>query len=294
MPRRFSLILLLSCALGGPLLRAGEVLRVSTFSSVLTEIAEQVGGVRVAVHGHVKAGVDPHEFEPKPADLEIVSASHLVLLSAKHMEGYVGKLQEATGAARRIVEVGDQFPSLKLSAEEGGGVIDDPHWWHSIANVQRAVKVVRDELAKLSPADKDAFAKQADAYLAQLEALQKWVKAKLAELPRDRRKLVTSHDAFQYFARENGFTIYAVEGVSSTDQPSSKKVADLIRTIKEQRVKAVFIESIENPKVLAEITKETGAKIGGSLFADGLGEGDAATYAGMMKHNVTTIVEALK
>ena len=294
MPRRFSLILLLSCALGGPLLRAGEVLRVSTFSSVLTEIAEQVGGVRVAVHGHVKAGVDPHEFEPKPADLEIVSASHLVLLSAKHMEGYVGKLQEATGAARRIVEVGDQFPSLKLSAEEGGGVIDDPHWWHSIANVQRAVKVVRDELTKLSPADRETFAKQAEAYLAQLEALQKWVKAKLAELPRDRRKLVTSHDAFQYFARENGFTIYAVEGVSSTDQPSSKKVADLIRTIKEQRVKAVFIESLENPKVLAEITKETGAKIGGSLFADGLGEGDAATYAGMMKHNVTTIVEALK
>ena len=160
--------------------------------------------------------------------------------------------------------------------------------------MQRATKTVRDELSAISPPDKDAFAKNADAYLARLDALQKWVKTKVAELPRDRRKLVTSHDAFQYFAQENGFTIYAIEGVSSTDQPSSKKVADLIRTIKEQRVSAVFMESIENPKVLKEITKETGAAIGGSLYADGLSEGDAATYEGMMKHNVATIVDALK
>ena len=105
---------------------------------------------------------------------------------------------------------------------------------------------------------------------------------------------MTSHDAFQYFAKENGFTIYAIEGLSSSDQPSSKRVADLIKTVKEQGVKAVFAESIENPKVLKEITRETGAVIGGELYADGLGEGDAATFEGMYKHNVSTIVDALK
>ena len=116
----------------------------------------------------------------------------------------------------------------------------------------------------------------------------------LAQLPRDRRKLVTSHDAFQYFAQENGFTIYAIEGISSADQPSSKKVAEIVAMIKAQAVKAIFPEAIENPKVLTEITRETGAKIGPELYADGLGLGDAATYEGMMKHNVAAIVDALK
>ena len=269
-------------------LSAAEGIRVSSFSTVLTEVVQQIGGDRVQVTAHVKSGIDPHEFEPKPADLKTVGSAQLVLLSAKHMEGYVSKLREATGGKGSFLEVGDGFASLRLDGA------DDPHWWHSIANVAKATKIVRDALVKISPGDAATFSANAERYLARLAALEKWTKLKLAELPRNKRKLVTSHDAFQYFAKENGFTIYAVEGVSSSDQPSSKRVADLIRTVKEQGVKAVFAESIENPKVLAEITRETGAVIGGELFADGLGEGEAATYEGMYKHNVTTIVEALK
>jgi len=224
------------------------------------------------------------------------------------MEGYVGKLQEATGGKASVIEVGDKFPSLKMKADhhdhghasakgearEPEELIEDPHWWHSIANVKRATKIVRDELTKVSPADKETFAKNADSYLAKLDALQKWVNNKIAELPRNQRKLVTSHDAFQYFAREYGFTIYPIEGVSTADEPSSKKVAELISTIKKQGVKAIFAESFQNPKVLSEITKETGVKIGGELLADGLGEGDTSTFEGMTKHNVSTIVDALK
>lgn len=280
---------------------AADAIRVSTFSTILTEVAQAVGGDRVAVTGHIKPGIDPHDFEPKPTDLRTVSQSQVVLLSAKHMEGYVNKLKEATGGKGNIVEVGNQFSSLKMTSDHdhGGGkkhdeVVEDPHWWHSVANVKRATKIVRDELVKISPADKATFAKNADAYLAKLDALQDWMKAKIAELPRDKRKLVTSHDAFQYFAKENGFTIYAIEGVSSADQPSSKKVAEIVAMIKAQGVKAIFPESIENPKVLTEITRETGAKIGPELNADGLGDGETSTYAGMMKHNVTAIVDALK
>ena len=275
---------------------AAERIRVSSFSTILTEVAQQIGGERVEVTGHVKPGIDPHEFEPKPADLKTVGASQLVLLSAKHMEGYVNKLREATGGKGRFLEVGNGFASLKMEAEHDGHAHseEDPHWWHSVGNVQKAAKIVRDALAKISPEDAGTFKANADQYLARLEALQKWTKAKLAELPRNQRKLVTSHDAFQYFAKENGFTIYAIEGVSSSDQPSSQRVADLIKTVKEQGVKAVFAESIENPKVLKEITRETGAVIGGELYADGLGEGDAGTFEGMYKHNVATIVDALK
>ena len=264
---------------------------------MLTEIAQQVGGDRVEVSGLVKPGVDPHQFEPKPADLKIVGDAQLILLSAKHMEGYVGKLKEATGTKGNLVQVGDGFASLKMKSEKDPDkLIDDPHWWHSIANMQKAVKIVRDELIKLSPADKQTFTDKAATSLATLDALEKWVNLEVAKLPRDKRKLVTSHDAFQYFARDNGFTIYAIEGVSSADQPSSKKVADIVSTIKSQGVKAIFPESIENPKVMKEITRETGVKVAPELYADGLGDekSDAATYEAMYKHNVSTIVEALK
>ena len=289
--KTFAATLAAVALLAGPSSGA-ERIRVSSFSTILTEVAQQVGGDRVEVTAHVKPWIDPHEFEPKPADLKTVGSAQLVLLSAKHMEGYVGKLREATGGTGSFLEVGDGFASLKMAEE--GRTLDDPHWWHSIANVGKAAKIVRDALAKISPGDAAEFSANAEQYLARLTALEKWTKAKLAELPRDRRKLVTSHDAFQYFARENGFTIYAIEGVSSSDQPSSQRVTDLIRIVKEQGVKAVFTESIENPKVLAEITRETGAIIGGKLYADGLGDGEAATYGGMYKHNVATIVDALK
>ncbi|MGB8166404.1 MAG: metal ABC transporter substrate-binding protein [Chthoniobacteraceae bacterium] len=286
----------LLCALLAALpLVAAEPVRVSTFSTILTEIAQQVGGDRVAVTGHVKPNVDPHEFEPKPADMKIVGDAQLILLSAKHMEGYVGKLKQATGAKGQLVEVGDGFASLKMADEhDPGKTVDDPHWWHSVENVEKATKIVRDELIKVSAADQTLFTANAAKYIARLETLQKWARAKVAELPRDRRKLVTSHDAFQYFARENGFTIYAIEGISSGDQPSSRKVGDIIAAIRAQNVKAIFPESIENPKVLTEITRETGVKIGPELYADGLGAGDASTYEGMYKHNVSAIVEVLK
>ncbi|MDB6171094.1 MAG: troA [Chthoniobacteraceae bacterium] len=255
----------------------------------------QVGGGRVEVTGHVKPGIDPHEFEPKPADLKIVSMAQLILLSAKHMEGYVGKLEESTGTKAAVVEVGNGFASLEMKDEENPArKVEDPHWWHSISSVQKAVRIVRDELIKVSPADKAAFTANAAAYVAKLDALLRWAKVEVAKLPRDKRVLVTSHDAFQYFAKEHGFTIYAIEGVSSEDQPSSKKVAGIISLIKTQKVKAIFAETIENPKVLTEITRETGAVLGGELYADGLGEGDAATYEGMYRHNVSIIVDALK
>jgi zinc/manganese transport system substrate-binding protein len=298
-PFSLCLLALATLCLSAP---GAERLRVSSFSTILTEIASEVGGDRVEVAAHIKPGIDPHNFEPTPGDLKTVSAADLVLLSAKHMEGYVAKLKENTGGKARIVEVGDQFPSLKSTAKHDhdhhGHSHDhgdeDPHWWHSIDHTKRATRVVRDALIAAQPEGKADFSAGADRYLARLDALQKWARSEIAKLPRNRRKLVTTHDAFQYFAKENGFTIYPIVGITSAEQPSSKKVAAIIRLIKEQGVKAIFAESIQNPKVLTEITRETGAAVGGRLHADGLGEGDASTYEGMVRHNVTTIVNALK
>jgi zinc/manganese transport system substrate-binding protein len=274
--------------------------KIASYSTVLTEIAQAISGDKVVVIALIKPGEDPHEYQPTPADLQKIADCRLILTSGKHLENYLSKVREATGGEAILLQVGDQLPSLKMehSEDEGGsktGVrVEDPHWWNSVLNVQDATGIIRDQIIKLDPDNKVTYEANATAYIGQLRELLNWAKKKVAELPRNQRKLVTSHDAFQYFAQEFGFTVLAVEGVSSESEASSRHVAELIDQIKKEKVKAIFVESSLNPKVTAEITSETGAVIGGVLYADGLGDGDAGTYAGMVKHNISTIVDALK
>jgi ABC-type Zn uptake system ZnuABC Zn-binding protein ZnuA len=236
--------------------------------------------------------MDPHEYQPTPGDLAQLAGAKVILASGKNLEHYLDKLPASTGGKASLIKVGDALPSLQMPAgsEEMG---EDPHWWHSVANVEQATKIVRDALIAADPAAREDFTKNADVVLARLAALNRWIKTKVAQLPRDKRELVTSHDAFQYFARDYGFKIYAIEGINPDQEASTRQVNELIETIKKENVKAIFLEDTLNPKVSTEITRETGAKVGGTLYADGLGV-DADTYEKMQRHNVTTIVEALK
>src|SRR6267154_913997 len=254
-----AVVLFLSIALRHA--HAEDKLAIASFSTILTEIAQKVGGQDVTVAGLIQPGQDPHEFQLSPSDLQAVSGARLVLTSGKNLEHYFNNLRDATKAD--LLPVGDKLPSLKMRAGEDektakSGFIEDPHWWNSVPNVEEATFIVRDELVKLDPAHADEYRANAQSYADQLQQLNGWVKQKIAELPRDQRKLVTSHDAFQYFAKEYGFTVHPIEGVNTQDEASSKKVSDLLKTIKDEHVKAVFFESIENPKVMTEITKETG------------------------------------
>lgn len=293
-------VLLVCCCLllSEPLGRAAPSLKVASFSTVLTEVAENVGGGHAVVAALVKPGIDPHEYQPTPGDLAQASDAGVILISGKGLENYLDKIEQATGGKAELLAVGDQLPSLPLKAEEGtadsGPLTVDPHWWNSVPNMIQATKVVADNFARLDPAHAADYERNASAYRTDLSALDKQLRRKIAQLPRDRRILVTSHDAFQYFAATYGFTIASIEGMSTDAEPSNKHVSELIEEIKRRGVKAIFLESTLNPKVSREITRETGARIGGTLYADGLGEGDAATYAGMMRHNVDTIVEGLK
>ncbi|HEY0793273.1 MAG TPA: metal ABC transporter substrate-binding protein [Chthoniobacterales bacterium] len=269
-------------------------LSVASLSTVLSDFARQVGGDRVQVSDIVRPGVDPHQFEPSPGDVRRVAAADLVLVSGKGLEGYLSKLEQSAGQEGKFIDVGARLPSQTL--QEGEKTVPDPHWWHDVENAKRAVAVLAEAFSAADGAGREAFEKNAALARARLDGLEKDLKVKVAELGRDRRKLVTSHDAFGYFAHEFGFTIYPIEGITTADQPSARKVAELVGTIRAQQVKAVFFENIENPKVIAEITRETGAKVGGELYADGLGAPgtNAATYDGMMRHNVNTMVDALK
>jgi zinc/manganese transport system substrate-binding protein len=273
---------------------------VTSVSTITAEIAREIGGTHVAVVNLVAPDTDPHEYQPTPGDLKKMEASRLILLTGKGLEGYLGKLKKNSATRDKIFNVGAAVPSLQIveshrhSHHDHDHGPEDPHWWHSIACMKKAADAVLTQLIRLDPAHAGAYAQNGAAYQERLDALKKWADAKVAELPRNRRLLVTSHDALNYFARDYGFTVLAVEGISTAEQPSSKKVAELIATLRTRGVKALFAENIENPKILAEITRETGAVLGGKLYADGLGIGDAATYEGMYRHNVSTIVDALK
>jgi zinc/manganese transport system substrate-binding protein len=285
----FAGFLFLTGAWTGCLAKSLEVVSLST---ITTDLVSNVGRELVHVEGLVKAGIDPHEFQPTPIDIKKISRADLVLSTGKGMDGYLGKLKETVGDEGKFIEVGQTLPSLQM--KQDGKEMLDPHWWHSIVYVERAILVIRDALIKADPVHRVDFEKNTVAYLKQLQDLSQWAKKELSLLPREKRQLVTSHDALQYFAHDFGFRIHPVEGISTADQPSSRKVADLIHLIKAQGVKAIFAENIENPKVLAEITRETGARLGGELYVDGLGDREARTYLEMVKHNVTTIVNHLK
>jgi zinc/manganese transport system substrate-binding protein len=289
MPIPFLVVLVLLLA-GLPLLRAD--LKVASLSTVTTDLAHQIGGTNVTVEAIIRPGTDPHEFEPTTGDVRSVADADLVLLTGKGLEGYLSKLEEAAGGSAKFVNVGQSIPSLTL--EEGGRSVEDPHWWHSVANMKLATRVVAAAFAKADPTHAADYERNASSYLATLEELERWIRVKLAVIPRDKRKLVTTHDALGYLAHDYGFTIYPVKGISTADDPSSRHVKEIIAVIQEQGVKAVFLESIGNPRALRQISSETGARTGGTLYSDGLGDTEANTYDSMMRHNISTIVDGLK
>ena len=267
-------------------------LAIASLSTITTDLAKNIGGSHVKVVPIIKAGIDPHEFEPTPLDVRKVADANLVLFTGKGIEGYLTKLEEATGGSSKFLDVGTSIPSLIMKEE--GKVVEDPHWWHSVENMKRATRVIATAFSKADPANSGSYQKNAENYLASLDELQRWIRVQVAGLSHDQRKLVTSHDALQYFAHDYGFTILPVKGISTNEEPSSQHVKEIIEVIRNQKVKAVFFESIENPQAVEQISKESGAKTGYTLYSDGLGEREASTYESMMKHNVSTIVDGLK
>jgi zinc/manganese transport system substrate-binding protein len=281
--------------MAGRLAAAEAPVRVVTLSTVLTEVATAVGGDAVRVTGLVQPGVDPHTFNPSPADVRAMVDADLVLASGLDLEGYLNRLIAGAAPRGRVVAVGDRMPGILALPRSGGPPERDPHWWQSIANVVVATEVVRAELTAARPAEAARFQRNADRYGAQLTALQAWAAAAIARLPADRRELITSHDAFGYFARDFGFTIHPVSGLSTEAEADGRHMAALVDLIRRDRVRAVFIESSVNPDLVENLVRETGVRLGGTLYADGLGPpgSDADTYAAMYRHNVTAIVAGL-
>lgn len=267
-------------------------LKIASLSTITTDLARNIGGSHVHVDSIIGPGVDPHGFEPTPDDVKKVANADLVLFTGKGLEGYLYKLEEAAGGNAKFVDVGTSIPSLMMTEE--GKKVEDPHWWHSVNNMKQAARAVAEAFEKSDSKQASDYGNNAAAYLHSLDELERWIRVRVAQLPHENRKLVTSHDALQYFARDYGFTIYPVKGVTTGEESSSQHVREIITLIRNQGVKSVFFESIENPRAMQQISGETGARIGGTLYSDGLGESEAATYDAMMRHNVIAIVDGLR
>lgn len=294
--RRFLTLL----AFSFPCLLAAEAepLRVSALHPLMADLARQVGGEHVEVFDVVSEGSNPHRFEPKPEDLTQLQSSKLVLAAGMGMEPYLSRIQD-TLKDTTVVEIGKTIPALSSCGSHSdcghdhGNTSHDPHWWHSIDHMSRASRVMEAALSKADPGNASAYKQQALAYRETLTELKRWAKLELAKVPRHQRKLVTAHHAFGYFADEFGFEVIAIAGLNQEQDTTPKELAKTIADVREANVAAIFPEAYSSTKPIEAVSEETGIKIGTALIADGNGEGDAAGFEGMIRHNVKAITQAL-
>jgi zinc/manganese transport system substrate-binding protein len=290
-------VLALLCC-GGPA-AAQEKIKVVASFSVLADLVRNVGGDRVEVGVLVGRNSNSHAFEPSPADSRRVADAKLVVVNGLGFEGWLDRLARAAGGKVPVV-VASAGVQLRAGAadetrfgRDRAGV--DPHAWQSVANARRYVANIRDALSKVDPAGKATYAANADAYLAKLDTLEQEIRSTLARIPADRRRAITSHDAFGYFADAYGIAFLAPEGLSTEAEPSARAVARIIGQIESARIGALFLENVIDPRLLQQIARETGARIGGTLYSDALTgpDGAAPTYLDMMRHNARTLAAAL-
>jgi zinc/manganese transport system substrate-binding protein len=278
-----------------PALAQGKIKAVASFS-ILGDLVKNVGGDRVDVATLVGPNGDAHVFSPTPADARTLGAAKVVFVNGLGLEGWMTRLIKASGTKAPMVVASLGIKPLKMEDEDHPGKeVIDPHAWQSIANAKIYVANIRAALSKVDPAGASAYASNAKAYLARLDALEKEARAAIAKIPTDHRRIITSHDAFGYFRAAYGMEFISPEGVSTDAEPSAKDVAKIIGQIRKQKIPAVFMENITDPRMMQQIAKESGAKIGGTLYSDALSEpnGPAGSYIDMMRNNIREFSKAL-
>ncbi len=278
----------------------------------LGDIVRQVAGEGAEVHQILQANTDPHDYDPRPDDVKAVAGAKVVFASGNELDHWVEELvQQSGGGATEVTIAPDHTPhEVEASADAHGhgeeeehageeegheGEELDPHWWHDPRNVEAAIPVIRDELTKAAPANAATYRANADAYLKQVQTLDRGIEACMSRVPAAERKLVTSHDAFGYFTARYGITVVgaATPSQSAQAQPSAGELAELAAVVRREQVKAIFPESSINPQLAQTIARQTGAKADYVLYGDSLGpEGSpGATYLGMEAANADAMVK---
>ena len=273
--------------------QAADPMKVSASFSILGDMVRQVGGDRVQVFTFVGPNGDAHVYEPTPADAKELSESKILFINGLGLEGWMTRLEKSSGFKGTVVTASKGVAPREMVEDEK--TVTDPHAWQSLANGKIYVANIRDALIAADPEGKATYEANAKEFLERIAAMETTVKEAIAKLPPERRKIITTHDAFGYFGAAYGMEFIAPEGVSTESEASAKDVAKIIRQIKAEKVPAVFLENVTDSRLLDQIAKETGAKIGGTLFSDALSppHGPAGTYLDMFRNNIETMSEAL-
>jgi len=282
-------LLLLALLLIASPLHAAERLNVVASFSILGDFVRTIGGDRVNVTTLVGPDSDVHVYTPAPSDAKRIADAKLVIVNGLGLEGWLPRLVQSSGAKAQVVTASAGIAPLKL------GSAADPHAWQSVPNAKIYVTDIANALAAADPDDAEYFRAQAKAYLEKLETLDREVREAVAKIPPERRKVISTHDAFGYFAAEYGVQFVAPLGVSTETEPSARDIAAIIGQIRAQKIPAVFLENISDDRLIRRIAAETGAKVGGTLISDGLTaeKGPAPTYIDMVRHNIKALTSAL-
>lgn len=278
---------------------AADRLPVIASFSILGDIVRTIGGDRVEVSTLVGPDEDAHVFEPKPADAKRLVQARLLVVNGLGFEPWAQKLAKSASYKGQTVVAAQGVKPRTLPAEQGDKGHDhaetDPHAWQDPTNVVRYVRNISAALAKADPDGAGVYQANGAAYIRELESLDAWAKGQLDTIPAAKRKVITSHDAFGYFGAHYGVGFLAPQGISTESEPSAKQVAQLIRQIQREKIKAVFFENMSSPKLLAQLSKDAGVTVGPELYVDALSKtgGPADTYLQLMRHNVTQLVAGM-
>jgi zinc/manganese transport system substrate-binding protein len=287
--QRFRLWLILVVLVSAAPLRAQDRVNVVASFSIIGDFIKNVGGDRVSVTTLVGPDSDVHVYAPAPADVKKMADARLLVINGLGLEGWLPRLLQSSGSRAPIITATEGIAPLK----SGSGA--DPHAWQSVVNAKIYVANIRDALEAAAPVDARTFRANAQAYLTKLDALDREVRDAVARIPQARRRVISTHDAFGYFAAAYGIEFVALLGVSTESDASAHDIAAIITEIKTQKIPAVFLENITDDRMIRRISAETGARVGGMLFSDSLtGEkGDAPTYIDMVRHNIKALTSAL-
>lgn len=280
---------------------AAEPLPAVASFSILGDLVQVVGGERVRVTTLAGANADAHAFNPSPSDAKAVLGARLLVINGLNFDPWAPKLAKAAGYRGNTV-VASQGVSPHLIghtvelAPNAAHAEADPHAWQNPLNVVHYVRNIAAGLAKADPGGALVYQHNAEAYVKQLQDLDTQAQAQFDTISPAKRKVITSHDAFGYLATRYRLTMLAPEGISTDSEPSARHVAQLIRQIKRERIKAVFVENLSNPKLIAQLARDAGVRLGATLYSDALSEasGPAPTYLKMMKHNLTQLVAGMR
>jgi zinc/manganese transport system substrate-binding protein len=286
--RRLGLICLVLAATILPA-SAQERLNVVASFSIIGDFVRNVGGERVSVTTLVGPDGDVHVYTPAPADAKKIADAKLVFVNGLGLEGWLSRLAQSAGTKAAIVAATKGIAPLKIGSDA------DPHAWQSVANAKIYVANIRDALGAADPLGAVTYRANSETYLAKLDALDREVREAVAQIPASRRKVISTHDAFGYFAAAYGIEFIAPLGVSTESEASARDIAGIITQIRTSKIPAVFLENISDPRLIRRISAETGARVGGTLYSDSLtGEkGDAPTYIDMVRHNIRALTSAL-